>query len=101
MIYGYSQTINIFCLVICAYPNATMQSFVIIYGAVHSSAFLFFTFNNEIGSTGGNSKYMIFAIMAVGQFIMILIYKYYFFGNLYKNKYSLNNLIYIDNQRVN
>lgn len=29
---------------------------------------------------------MIFAVMGVGQFIMILIYKYYFFGNLYKTK---------------
>lgn len=44
MIYGYSQTVNIFCLFICAIPSATLQSFVIIYGAVHSSAFLFWTF---------------------------------------------------------
>lgn len=27
---------------------------------------------------------MIFLMMAIGQFITILIYKYYFFGNLYK-----------------
>lgn len=45
MIYGYSQTVNIFCLLLCAIPNSTLQAFVIIYGAVHCSAFLIFTFN--------------------------------------------------------
>ena len=84
--YGYSQTTNVFCLLVCAYPNQSLQSFMIIYGAVHSSIFLFFAFNNEIGQTGGNSKYMIFTIMAAGQFVLILIYKYYFFGNLYSKK---------------
>ncbi len=86
MMYGYSQTTNVFCLLVCAYPNQSLQSFMIIYGAVHSSIFLFFAFNNEIGQTGGNSKYFIFTIMAAGQFVLILIYKYYFFGNLYAKK---------------
>ena len=45
MIYGYSQTVNVFCLLLCAIPNPTLQTFVILYGAVHCSAFLIFTFN--------------------------------------------------------
>ena len=82
-IYGYSQCINVIMMLLCAYPSTSAQNFFIIWGAVHSSAFLFLCINKELENSKGNLKYIAVCTMAGCQVVLVIIYKRYFFGNLY------------------
>lgn len=84
-IYGYSQCINILMMILCAYPKHSAQNFFIIWGAVQSSAFLFLCLNKELEKYKGNLKYIAICTMAGCQVVLVIIYKNYFFGNLYPN----------------
>ena len=85
-IYGYGMCINVVMMLLCAYPNSTSQNFFITYGAVHSSLFLFLGIKDELLNSGeGNLKYIAVGIMAFAQVLAIVIYKKYFFGNLYRS----------------
>ena len=84
-IYGYSQCINVLMMLLCAYPNATSQNFFIAWGAVHSSLFVFLCLKDELVQTAeGNLKFVAVAVMASCQLVTVLIYKRYFFGDLYR-----------------
>ena len=82
-IYGYSQTINIIMVILCAWPNSVAQLFFILYGAVHSSLFIFLSVSSVIKNKGHNVKYGVLLTMAGCQFLLVMTYKFYFFGNLY------------------
>jgi hypothetical protein len=82
-IYGYSQCINIFAMLLCGYPNDTYQNFLIIYGAVHSSLFLFLCLKDELRDSQGTLVYIAIGTLAACQLILVIIYKKYFFGNIY------------------
>jgi len=82
-IYGYSQCINVLMMVLCAYPKQSAQNFFIIWGAAHSSAFLFLCLHKELEKSAGNLKYIAVCTMAGCQVVLVIIYKRYFFGNLY------------------
>ena len=89
-IYGYSQCINIFMMLICGYPNSSYQNFCIIYGAFHSSAFLFYCLKDELKNSAKNLVYIAIATISVMQLILVIVYKQYFFGNIY----SISNQYY-------
>lgn len=92
-IYGYSQCINVLMMLLCAYPKHSAQNFFIIWGAVHSSAFLFLCLNKELEQYKGNLKYIAVCTMAGCQIVLVVIYKNYFFGNLYGNISIKNDVI--------
>lgn len=89
-IYGYSQAINIIVMLICGYPNSTYQNFCITYGALHSSIFLFLCLKDELQSSEKNLVYIAIGSLAVMQLILVIVYKQYFFGNIY----NINNQYY-------
>lgn len=85
-VYGYSQTINVICLMLCAYPNNVFQTFCILYGAVHSSLFIFLALRSITSDKGHNFKWGVILGMAVSQFCLVMTYKFFFFGDLYKGE---------------
>ena len=89
-IYGYSQAINIFMMLISGYPDSTYQNFCITYGAFHSSIFLFLSMKDELKSGEKNLIYIAIGTLAVTQLVLVIVYKQYFFGNIY----SINNQYY-------
>ena len=87
-IYGYSQCINVIMLLLCAYPSHTAQNFFIIWGAIQSSAFQFLCLNNELENYKGNLRFIAVCTMAGCQIVLIIIYKTYFFGDLYSDNFN-------------
>lgn len=83
-IYGYSQVINIIMMLLCVYPDSTAQNFFITWGAVHSSIFIFLTLKEELRSDQSNIKYISVGTLSVCQLILVIIYKKYFFGDIYR-----------------
>lgn len=84
-IYGYSQCVNVLMMLLCAYPNTSSQNFFIAWGALHSSLFVFLCLKEELVRTAeGNLKFVAVAVMASCQLMLVLIYKKYFFGDLYR-----------------
>ena len=82
-VWGYSLTINIITLLLCAYPNNEAQNFFITYGAIHSSIFLYLCLKNEFRNRVGNLKYIAIGILALCQLTLIMVYKIFFFKDLY------------------
>ena len=87
LIYGYSQCINIFLLLACAYPNSSSQSFFITWGAVQSSAFVYLCLKDELRNSEGSLQKVAIGVMSAIQFVLVIIYKRFFFGDLYKANY--------------
>lgn len=84
-IYGYGQCVNVVTMLLCAFPDATSQNFFIAWGAVHSSLFVFLCLKEELVQTSeGNLKFIAVGAMGACQLVLILIYKKYFFGDLYR-----------------
>jgi len=83
-IYGYSQVINVLAMLMCGYPNDTWQNFFITYGAVHSSIFLFLCLKDELKDSQGTLVYIAIGTLVVSQLILVIIYKKYFFSNIYR-----------------
>lgn len=92
-IYGYSQIIQVIMLLFCAYPNASFQNFCVIYGGLHGSVFMFLCFKNELDSKEQTLKMVSLITMGVCQITLVIIYKTYFFGDIY----NVNNNYYIAN----
>ena len=71
---------------LCAWPNSVAQTFFILYGAVHSSLFIFLCIRSITADKGHNFKYGVIISMAVTQFLLVMTYKFFFFGDLYSKE---------------
>lgn len=83
-IYGYSQSINVFVLFLSAYPNGFYQSLVILWGAVHSTVFIFLCLKEELLERQGDVRNFGVGSLCFCQLLLVVVYKVYFFGDLYQ-----------------
>lgn len=83
-IYGYSMACFIPVTVFCIVPHSSFQWLFLIYGITNSTAFLMINFWKELGNYIDKKRYFVIGFIAGAQLVMILFFKFYFFGNIFE-----------------
>jgi hypothetical protein len=82
-IYGYSMVVFIPLFLVCVVPSGLVQWICIIAGCAASAMFLLTNFAHEVNKYQGNTRYLLLGFVGVTQFVLLCVFKFYFFNQVY------------------
>jgi len=82
-LYGYSLFVFVPVFILAVIPSTILQWLLIIGGTCSSTIFLLTNYATELKKYEGNTRYILLVFVGVSQFILLLVFKFYFFGSVY------------------